>query len=109
MSQSTPKPPTAFTPAPPSPKPSTPTPTKPKSLADVIQPFAIGGTSGCIATCVIQPLDMIKVTIQLKSEEIAMAKKAGKEVKSDVSFMGAMRDIYKMGGIKAFYKGYFLR
>ena len=34
---------------------------------DTIQPFWIGGFSGMFATCVIQPIDMIKVTIQLKS------------------------------------------
>lgn len=34
---------------------------------DSIQPFAIGGISGMFATCIIQPVDMIKVTIQLKS------------------------------------------
>lgn len=34
---------------------------------DSIQPFVIGGVSGMFATCVIQPVDMIKVTIQLKS------------------------------------------
>jgi solute carrier family 25 oxoglutarate transporter 11 len=36
---------------------------------DSIQPFVIGGVSGMFATCIIQPVDMIKVTIQLKSEE----------------------------------------
>lgn len=36
---------------------------------DSIQPFVIGGLSGMFATCIIQPVDMIKVTIQLKSEE----------------------------------------
>ena len=34
---------------------------------DAIQPFWIGGLSGMLATCVVQPIDMIKVTIQLKS------------------------------------------
>ena len=34
---------------------------------DSIQPFVIGGFSGMFATCIIQPVDMIKVTIQLKS------------------------------------------
>ena len=36
---------------------------------DTIQPFWIGGFSGMFATCIIQPLDMIKVLIQLKSEK----------------------------------------
>jgi solute carrier family 25 oxoglutarate transporter 11 len=34
---------------------------------DAIQPFVIGGLSGMLATCFIQPIDMVKVTIQLKS------------------------------------------
>jgi solute carrier family 25 oxoglutarate transporter 11 len=34
---------------------------------DVIQPFLIGGLSGMFATCIVQPVDMIKVQIQLKS------------------------------------------
>ena len=36
-------------------------------LLDAIQPFWIGGLSGMMATCVIQPVDMIKVVIQLRS------------------------------------------
>jgi len=39
------------------------------SFADVIQPFWIGGLSGMLATCVIQPIDMMKTTIQLLSEK----------------------------------------
>jgi solute carrier family 25 oxoglutarate transporter 11 len=34
---------------------------------DKIQPFVIGGLSGMFATSIIQPVDMIKVSIQLKS------------------------------------------
>ena len=52
---------------------STPAPAASKSsflkIIDAIQPFAIGGLSGMFATCIIQPFDMIKVSIQLKSEE----------------------------------------
>lgn len=33
-----------------------------------LKPFLIGGGSGMLATCVIQPIDMVKVRIQLKSE-----------------------------------------
>lgn len=36
-------------------------------FVDTVQPFWIGGLSGVLATCVIQPVDMIKVVIQLKS------------------------------------------
>jgi solute carrier family 25 oxoglutarate transporter 11 len=38
-------------------------------ILDTIQPFVIGGLSGMFATCIIQPIDMVKVSIQLKSEE----------------------------------------
>ena len=44
------------------------------NLLDAIQPFWIGGLSGMTATSVIQPLDMIKVVIQLKSEDVNGAK-----------------------------------
>ena len=42
---------------------------KGSKFLDMIQPFVIGGLSGMYATCIIQPIDMIKVSIQLKSEE----------------------------------------
>jgi hypothetical protein len=43
---------------------------------------------------------MIKVVIQLKSEEYAKAKDPRK-----VNFGSAMREIYKGEGIKGFYRG----
>lgn len=36
-------------------------------LAQLIVPFAIGGISGSLATLVIQPLDTLKVQIQIVS------------------------------------------
>ena len=48
---------------------------------------------------------MIKVTIQLKSEEISNAKKAGKPISADVSPGSAIKEIYASGGIRAFYRG----
>lgn len=42
---------------------------KPPRLIDTLMPFIIGGSSGMLATCVIQPIDMIKVQIQIKSEK----------------------------------------
>jgi solute carrier family 25 oxoglutarate transporter 11 len=62
---------------PPTPVTSSSAPTTPavaqtisgSKILDVIQPFVIGGLSGMFATCIIQPVDMIKVSIQLKSEE----------------------------------------
>lgn len=61
---------------------------------DAIQPFWIGGLSGMIATSVIQPIDMIKVTIQLKSEKGEKA-----------TFGSAMNDVMSKDGIRGFYRG----
>jgi len=54
-----------------------------------------------IATCVIQPIDMIKVVIQLKSEAAA---KGGPDAPK-ANFTSALKDIYTQGGIKGFYRG----
>ena len=62
---------------------------------DTIQPFWIGGASGMSATCVIQPIDMIKVVIQLKSEKGEKA-----------TFGSAFKDILSKDGIRGFYRGY---
>jgi len=37
------------------------------NIYDWILPFCIGGFSGAVATCVIQPLDTLKVQIQIVS------------------------------------------
>ena len=68
---------------------------------DAAQPFWIGGFSGMMATCVIQPVDMIKVVIQLKSEELARTKQKG-----HANFITALREIYSGEGVKGFYRGY---
>lgn len=70
---------------------------------DFTLPFAIGGFSGMIATSVIQPVDMVKVRIQIKSEELAKTKVAG--IKTSVSTLDIIKDIYGAGGVKTFYKG----
>ena len=62
---------------------------------DTIQPFWIGGLSGMLATCVVQPVDMIKVTIQLQSEQ---GKKA--------TFGSAIGDVMSRDGLRGFYRGY---
>jgi solute carrier family 25 oxoglutarate transporter 11 len=36
-----------------------------KTVWTTIKPFFNGGLSGMLATCVIQPIDMVKVRIQL--------------------------------------------
>jgi len=47
------------------------------------------------ATCVIQPIDLVKVRIQLQSETKG----------ANVSPFGVARDIFKEAGIKSFYRG----
>ena len=64
---------------------------------DAIQPFWIGGLSGMMATCVIQPVDMIKVVIQLRSEKGERA-----------TFGTALKDIMSKDGVRGFYRGYYL-
>ncbi|XP_058200498.1 mitochondrial dicarboxylate/tricarboxylate transporter DTC isoform X2 [Rhododendron vialii] len=54
-----------------------------------VKPFVNGGASGMLATCVIQPIDMIKVRIQL-----------GQGSATEVT-----RNMLKNDGIGAFYKG----
>ncbi|KAG0454760.1 hypothetical protein HPP92_024052 [Vanilla planifolia] len=51
---------------------------KPKSQSGIwntVKPFANGGASGMLATCVIQPVDMIKVRIQLGQGSAAQVTK----------------------------------
>ncbi|KAI5321061.1 hypothetical protein L3X38_030131 [Prunus dulcis] len=63
---------------------------KPKSgVWPTIKPFVNGGTSGMLATCVIQPVDMIKVRIQLGQGSAAQV----------------TRTMIKEEGIGALYKG----
>ena len=69
-----------------------------KSKWDTPLAFLIGGVSGCLSTCVVQPIDMLKVRIQLKSEAL------GKGAK--ISPIGVLRDIINSGeGLLYFYKG----
>lgn len=57
--------------------------------------FAIGGLSGIIATTVIQPIDMIKVQIQVKAEQGI----------KDLGPFKIASQLYKERGIGVFYKG----
>mmetsp|Transcript_1416 Transcript_1416/g.1254 ORF Transcript_1416/g.1254 Transcript_1416/m.1254 type:complete len:291 (+) Transcript_1416:23-895(+) len=56
--------------------------------------FLVGGLSGMCATTIIQPIDMVKVRIQLRGES------KGKTSPFDVA-----KEIHKQGGIKGFYQG----
>ncbi|CAL1386131.1 unnamed protein product [Linum trigynum] len=62
---------------------------QPLGVWHTIKPFANGGASGMLATCVIQPIDMIKVRIQL-----------GQGSASSVA-----STMLKEEGVRAFYKG----
>lgn len=73
---------------------------------DACLPFIIGGMSGITATCFIQPVDMVKVRIQIKSEELSKLKAEGKATTGNVSPFTAIKEILAYGGPKAFYKGY---
>lgn len=68
-------------------------------VLDALQPFWIGGISGCIATTFIQPVDLIKVRIQLKSESL------GPNAGSQTSPFYVMKEIYRQGGIPSFWRG----
>lgn len=39
-----------------------------KTIWSTIKPFVNGGASGMLATCVIQPIDMVKVRIQIGAQ-----------------------------------------
>ncbi|EEA07358.1 carrier protein, putative [Cryptosporidium muris RN66] len=59
-----------------------------------IQPFIVGGLAGCCATTCIQPIDMVKVRIQL----------AGEHNGSKNPFI-ITKDIIRNNGIRGLYKG----
>ena len=65
-----------------------------------IQPFIIGGISGCTATTIIQPMDMIKVRIQIRGEEYSTS-----GTKGSLSPFDVIKEIKAKDGIKGFYKG----
>lgn len=60
---------------------------------ETIQPFIVGGLSGSFATSIIQPIDMVKTSIQIQNEK-------GKVVVSDI-----VRGIYREEGMRGFYRG----
>merc|ERR1711990_955800 len=63
-------------------------------ISDFYKNFLVGTMAACTATTCIQPIDMVKVRIQLMSE-------AG----GNTSPFKVAGEIYKEGGIKYFYKG----
>ncbi len=72
-------------------------PAQSKSLLDTIKPFLFGGISGMVATTCIQPLDTVKVRIQIVGETL------GKGAKASPLQIG--KDILSKEGINGLYKG----
>lgn len=59
------------------------------------QPFATGGIAGALATCVIQPIDMVKVRIQIAGESAGA-------IKNPIAIASA---IIRADGFSSLYKG----
>ncbi len=75
---------------------STSAPPKP-ATPSLFWNFANGAISGCLATCVIQPVDMVKTRIQIL---------AGENPGKSFSPFSVAKDLYaKEGGFKGFYRG----
>lgn len=74
-------------------------PKKEESWGDKIRPFVIGGCSGMVATSVVQPIDTVKVRIQILGE----GKKAGATVSTNPLTVG--RQILSQEGIGSLYRG----
>lgn len=71
---------------------------KPSSFLNSLMPFIIGGTSGVIATSIIQPIDMVKVQIQLRSEKLGKG--------ASVSPFTILKEMLGNGkGFGQFYRG----
>ena len=77
----------------------TPAPKRDSSAWDVVRPFVIGGLSGMFATTCIQPIDCVKVRIQILGE----AAKSGE--KSSTNPLAVGRKIIAEEGVAALYKG----
>ncbi len=67
---------------------------KPKTVPTSLN-FVFGGLSGCLATCVVQPIDMIKTQIQLASEGGS----------SKISPIDVAKNFVKENSYKALYRG----
>lgn len=72
---------------------------KQDTIFDKVRPFLIGGISGMIATTVVQPIDTVKVRIQISGE----AKAKGASVNTNPLSVG--RTILANEGVGALYKG----
>lgn len=66
-----------------------------ETWVDTVLPFVVGGVSGMCATSVIQPIDTVKVRIQIKGEEGVR----------NASPFAVAREIHQSQGIRGFYQG----
>lgn len=66
-----------------------------ETWVDNVLPFLVGGLSGMCATSVIQPIDTVKVRIQIKGEEGIR----------NASPFAVAKEIRQQQGIKGFYQG----
>lgn len=73
-------------------------PNKTETIGDKLRPFIIGGVSGMVATCVVQPIDTVKVRIQILGE-----KAKGSGMSTNPLTVG--RKILAEEGVGALYKG----
>ena len=79
---------------------------------NMLIPFFIGGTSRSLASCILMPVNVVRMRLQMKSyttEEIKMKHlqqegNVKKEVKYD-GMIDVIRKIYANEGVTAFYKG----
>ena len=81
-------------------------PTQAGGAWQAIKPFLIGGLSGMAATACIQPIDTVKVRIQLKGEELGISKLAGGAVeKGTVSPFFVLREVLEKRGRQGTLQG----
>lgn len=69
------------------------------SLTDWVVPFCIGGLSGAAATSIVQPIDTLKVQIQVISEQL------GRSKTKDLSIFSILSKVQKEKGLQALYRG----
>lgn len=69
---------------------------KSTSTAHKLKNFGIGGISGMVATCFVQPIDMVKVQIQIKSGDNPGVKYGP---------LSTAKSIFADSGVKGFYRG----
>ena len=63
------------------------------------KPFLIGGLSGALATIIIQPIDTLKVQVQVVSEQL------GKTKSSSLTLSNILYKIQSEQGLQVLYRG----